>query len=322
MFGAATNAFQRSARSSSAARVASLQVSGQVEIDDATSSNSVVVPREPVIVYGTAWKKERTARLVEEAVTAGFRAIDTACQPKHYHEAGVGEGWTAAAAKIPLTRNDLYIQTKFTAVKGQDPNDIPYDPTASLEDQVRQSVAKSLENLRTTYLDALVLHSPLRKFDETLRVWRTMESFVKNGTVLSLGVSNCYEPRLFRQLYDAAESKPAVLQNRFHARTGFDHDLRAFCNDHNVTYQSFWTLTANRKALRRADVKRLAKSKGLAPETLMYAYVMSRGHVPLSGTTNAGHMAEDVAVAERARTEGTSLLTEEDARTMERALGM
>jgi hypothetical protein len=45
----------------------------------------------PWIVYGTAWKKERTAGLVEQAVLAGFRAIDTACQPRHYREAGVGE---------------------------------------------------------------------------------------------------------------------------------------------------------------------------------------------------------------------------------------
>jgi diketogulonate reductase-like aldo/keto reductase len=39
----------------------------------------------PPVFYGTAWKKEKTAILVETALKQGFRAIDTACQPKHYN---------------------------------------------------------------------------------------------------------------------------------------------------------------------------------------------------------------------------------------------
>jgi diketogulonate reductase-like aldo/keto reductase len=38
----------------------------------------------PKIVYGTAWKKGETAKYVKQAILAGFRGIDTACQPKHY----------------------------------------------------------------------------------------------------------------------------------------------------------------------------------------------------------------------------------------------
>ncbi len=44
----------------------------------------------PWIIYGTAWKKERTADLVVKAIQAGFRGIDTACQPKHYNEPLLG----------------------------------------------------------------------------------------------------------------------------------------------------------------------------------------------------------------------------------------
>ena len=51
--------------------------------------------RIPTIIYGTAWKKDRTAALVEQAIGLGFRGIDTACQPKHYNEAGVGDGVAA-----------------------------------------------------------------------------------------------------------------------------------------------------------------------------------------------------------------------------------
>lgn len=78
----------------------------------------------PSIFYGTAWKKERTAELVQLALKSGFRAIDTACQPKHYQEAGVGEG----ILRSGIPRDQIFLRTKFTPVDGQDPNKIPYDP--------------------------------------------------------------------------------------------------------------------------------------------------------------------------------------------------
>lgn len=53
----------------------------------------------PAVFYGTAWKKEKTADLVELALRKGFRGIDTACQPKHYNEKGVGDG--IARAGLP-----------------------------------------------------------------------------------------------------------------------------------------------------------------------------------------------------------------------------
>src|ERR1700723_2589668 len=94
--------------------------------------------RIPRIIYGTAWKKADTAGLVRLAIQSGFRGIDTACQPKHYDEAGVGAG-VADGTKSGLTRRDLYLQTKFTSVSGQDPKRVPYDPMAPLPDQVAQS---------------------------------------------------------------------------------------------------------------------------------------------------------------------------------------
>jgi diketogulonate reductase-like aldo/keto reductase len=60
----------------------------------------------PAIIYGTAWKKERTEGLVTQAIDCGFRAIDTAGQPKHYCEAGVGAA-VAACLQQGLTRTDL-----------------------------------------------------------------------------------------------------------------------------------------------------------------------------------------------------------------------
>src|ERR1700693_2743260 len=76
--------------------------------------------RSPRIIYGTAWEKTRTQDLVRMAIQRGFRGIDTACQPKHYQEAAVGAG-VAACLNDQLRRSDLYLQTKFTPLSGQDP---------------------------------------------------------------------------------------------------------------------------------------------------------------------------------------------------------
>jgi diketogulonate reductase-like aldo/keto reductase len=78
----------------------------------------------PRLLYGTAWKKEKTADLVTTAVKYGFRGVDTACQPKHYNEAGVGEA-IRRLANEGISRRDLYIQTKFTPLMVRIPLTFP-----------------------------------------------------------------------------------------------------------------------------------------------------------------------------------------------------
>ena len=124
----------------------------------------------PTLKYGTAWKYDRTADLVTKAIKAGFRHIDTACQPRHYHEAGTGDGWIAAAKELGLTRADIWLQTKFSGLNAHDPNNVPYDVNASLEDRVRQSLKKSLENLKTDYIDSLIMHGPEDNWDDHWKV--------------------------------------------------------------------------------------------------------------------------------------------------------
>lgn len=61
----------------------------------------------PTLIYGTAWKKNRTTDLVEKAIEYGFRGIDTVCQPKHYNEEGVGEALRRLTNE-KIDRKDLY----------------------------------------------------------------------------------------------------------------------------------------------------------------------------------------------------------------------
>src|SRR5271154_526672 len=146
----------------------------------------------PDFLYGTAWKEDRTAILTELALRMGFRAIDTANQRRHYFEAGVGEGLAAAYRSGVVTRDDLFLQTKFTYRRGQD-HRLPYDPAASLSVQVAQSMASSLEHLATDHVDSYVLHGPSSNYDWTdadTEVWEAMRKERDAGRTRLLGVSN------------------------------------------------------------------------------------------------------------------------------------
>lgn len=263
----------------------------------------------PAFLYGTAWKKEKTADLVYQAICSGFKGIDTAAQPKHYREDLVGEGMRRALTENRISRGDLYIQTKFTSVNGQDPSKMPYNPTASISEQVHTSVRSSLKNMRPsaeesssefTYLDCLVLHSPLPTMAQTLEAWRAVETYVPHK-IRHVGISNVPLGTL-EQLYDAAEVKPAVVQNRFYPNTHFDVSVRAFCVEKCIVYQSFWTLSANPKIVYGPEVELVASQVGLTPYEAMYSLVLALDNVVvLNGTTNAKHMVDDLLSVQRAR---------------------
>jgi diketogulonate reductase-like aldo/keto reductase len=266
--------------------------------------------RSPRILYGTAWKKDDTARLVSTAIGQGFRGFDTACQPKHYDEAGVGAGVAAClhggvrgGLHGGLARADLYLQTKFTALSGQDPKRVPYDPKAPLVLQVAQSFDASLRNLQTDYVDGLILHSPLASAELTLEVWRAFERLVDSGHVRQLGLSNCAQLPLLELLYGAARIKPAIIQNRFYAATGYDRELRSYCRRHQIVYQSFWTLTANPQLLGDSAIITLASKYHRTPAQVLCRYLTQTDIVPLTGTRSETHMREDLAIFEFELTE-------------------
>lgn len=251
----------------------------------------------PRILYGTAWKKDATAPLVELALKLGFRGIDTACQPKHYDEAATGAG-IAATLGPTLSRAELYLQTKFTPISGHDPARVPYDPRAPPAEQVAQSFAVSLRNLRTDYLDALVLHSPLRNAAEQAEVWGAMEAVVDAGGARRIGISNCYDPEFLKRLHRTARIKPAVVQNRLYAKTGYDREIRSFCRSNDIVYQSFWTLTANPHVLAHPTVRSLAAQYARTPAQILFRALTQEGVVPLTGTRSETHMREDLAIFE------------------------
>jgi len=249
----------------------------------------------PWIIYGTAWKKERTLDLVVKAVQNGFQGIDTACQPKHYDEPLVG----AALQRLDeygIRRQALFVQTKFTPLDGQDPRRVPYARNASLASQVTQSFEVSTKNLQTDYVDSLVLHSPLFPHTLLMEAWTAMEAIQKTGGARQLGISNCYSTEVLAQLYADANVKPAVVQNRFYQQTGYDSDLRKWCAHHGIIYQSFWTLTANPHILNSETIKNISQHHQKTKAQTFFRFLNQSGIVPLTGTSSEQHMQEDLDV--------------------------
>ena len=124
------------------------------------------------------------------------------------------------------------------------------------------------------------------------------ESYVPHR-IRSLGISNC-TLSLFKELSSQVTIKPAVVQNRFYSATQFDVPFRAFCRDHHILYQSFWTLTANPDLVRSDAVQHLAAHADISPAAALYCLVMSlKNTVVLNGTSNRDHMMADLAAPKK-----------------------
>ncbi|MEK7468527.1 MAG: aldo/keto reductase [Planctomycetota bacterium] len=250
----------------------------------------------PKMIYGTAWKELETERLVTLALKSGFRAIDTANQRKHYYEAGVGAALAKAYKEGLVKREDLFLQTKFTDIGGQDSR-LPYDPNADEATQVKQSFASSLEHLGTDYLDSYVLHGPSTRFgigEHDRATWRAMEELALAGRTRALGVSNVSAEQL-EELCGFAKVQPAFAQIRTYAQRGWESDTRAVCRERRIVFEGFSLLTANPHVVMHPEVGSLAAARRVTPAQLTFAWCVHLGILPLTGTTSEEHMKQDLA---------------------------
>ena len=248
----------------------------------------------PSFIYGTAWKEDATAELVEKAVSTGFSAIDTANQPRHYQEHLVGEALLRLESK-GIKREGLFLQSKFTPANGHDQR-IPYDPTENLTTQVKQSFESTLKNLHTDHLDSYLLHGPYTQpglGDEDWEVWSAIEELYKAGKTRFIGISNVNIIQL-KLLSEKAEIKPMVVQNRCFANQGWDSEIRGFCKTNQIAYEGFSLLTANPFVIQSPEVRSIARELGRTPEQVVFCFAMQAGMIPLTGTTNDQHMKEDL----------------------------
>ena len=91
-----------------------------------------------------------------------------------------------------------------------------------------------------------------------------------------------------------ARVRPRFVQNRCHAARGWDRDVRAYCAAHGIVYQGFSLLTANREVMASPDVGRIAARHGRTVAQVVFRFALEVGMVPLTGTTDPGHMRADL----------------------------
>ncbi len=251
----------------------------------------------PSIFYGTAWKEDNTQALTELAIAHGFRAIDTANQRRHYFEEGVGKGIQSAIARGLVTRQNLFLQTKFTFRSGQD-HRLPYDPHAPIGTQVLQSMEVSLSHLGVNKVDSYVLHGPSQRHGIKAAdwdAWRAMEHLAKTEVTRHLGISNITFEQL-QTLWEQADIKPAFVQNRCFAIQGWDRQIRQFCTANGILYQGFSLLTANREVLASQPIRRLAQKYERTVPQIIFRFAHQVGMIILTGTTNSLHMQDDLKI--------------------------
>lgn len=260
-------------------------------------------------LYGTEFKF--SPDVIATAVLAGFKAIDTAAQPRNCDEEAVGAGIEKAILESNgrIKRTDLWIQTKFTPIgaqsyKGVFPKPLPYDAKDPIEVKVEKSVRSSLQKLKTDYLNAVLLHEPLDTMADTLRAWTSLEKFVP-ATVRHIGISNAGLDVL-RELCSQVVVQPSIVQSRFRlvrstTKESYDVHLRQFCQRNSIVYQPFWVLKANPHLLKADLVVALASHFSVSQEQMLYALVASLGGqiCILNGTTSVAHMKEDLEALNR-----------------------
>lgn len=160
--------------------------------------------------------------------------------------------------KHGFKREDLFIQTKsvplhilylcsslkltptrrFTSISGQDTSlALPYDPSDPPRTQLLDSFSTSLRQLRTTYLDAYVLHSPLRTFAQTLEAWGALAELQDAGKVRAIGLSNVYDVRLIERLGAESGRPVQIVQDRWYEGNRWDPEVVRWCKNNGAQYQ-------------------------------------------------------------------------------------
>jgi len=157
-------------------------------------------------------------------------------------------------------------------------------------------MASSLDHLATDHVDSYVLHGPSSNHDWTgadAEVWEAMRKERDAGRAHLLGVSNV-SLRHLHQMAAARAELPAFVQNRCYARLGWDRVVRQFCREHKIIYQGFSLLTANQEVLQHPLIASLT-SASATPAQIVFSFARSIGILPLTGTSNAEHMKQDLA---------------------------
>ncbi len=217
-----------------------------------------------------------TEAAVADALTAGYRHIDTA--EMYRNEAEVG----AAIAKSGLGRGEVFITTKL-------------GNGAHLPDDARRAFDESLKALGFDYVDLFLIHWPLpTRYDgDYVSTWNTLEEFYRDGRARSIGVSN-FQPHHIRRLHQECEIPPALDQIEVNPYLTQD-DVRAFCAEHQIAVEA-WSPLARGNALGDPTIDDIARRYGKTPAQVILRWHIERGDIVFPKSVTPARIRENIDI--------------------------
>ncbi|MDE7367014.1 MAG: aldo/keto reductase [Lachnospiraceae bacterium] len=228
----------------------------------------------PILGYGVYQVDPAEAeRCVLDAISAGYRSIDTA--QAYANEEGVGN----AIAKCGVPREELFITTKV------------WISNAGYE-KAKASIEESLRKLQTTYIDLLLIHQP---FGDYYGTYRAMEEAYKAGKVKAIGVSNFYPDRLL-DIHHFAEVKPAVNQVETHVFCQ-QKLAKEYMNKNGIQIESWGPFAEGKNDYFNNPVlKEIGTAHGKSAAQVALRFLIQSGVVVIPKSTHKERMEENFNV--------------------------
>ena len=213
---------------------------------------------------------------VREAITQGYRSVDTAAI--YANEEGVGLGIREGLEAAGIEREDLFVTSKVWN------SELGYESTLQAYDE-------SLRKLGLEYLDLYLIHWPVEgKFKEA---WRALETLYKAGRVKAIGVSN-FQIHHLKELMKDAEIKPMVNQVEYHPRLT-QVELIAFCKKHDIQLEA-WSPLMQGQLLEHKELQEIAKRHGKSVAQIIIRWDLQNGVVTIPKSIKAHRIAENADV--------------------------
>jgi diketogulonate reductase-like aldo/keto reductase len=218
---------------------------------------------------------EETEKAVSEALSAGYRLIDTA--QGYRNEEGVG----AAMASAGIQRDELFITTKLTN------SEQGYDKALRAFDE-------SMNKLGIDVLDLFLIHWPQPMFDQYVETWRAFERLLADGRVLSIGVSN-FEIEHLERLLAETDVTPAVNQVELHPEFP-QEELREFHAEHGILTESWGPLGQGKGLLENPHIVDVARRSARTPGQVVLRWHIQLGNVVIPKSVNPGRIRENIDI--------------------------
>ena len=229
----------------------------------------------PVLGFGTyKIAPDDTYEAVSRALNIGYRHIDTA--QMYGNEAEVG----AAIETSRIPRDEIFLTTKV--------NNSNHEP-----ERAAASIQRSLNDLRTDYVDLLLVHWPLPTLyggDVTLP-WPALEDAFTGGSARAIGLSN-YERKHIEAVRAAATVAPHVLQVEAHPFFP-NADLRAYAQGLGMVFEA-WSPLARGRATTDPTLRAIAHQLGVSAAQVALRWAIDRGHVVFPKTLRRARMATNI----------------------------